>query len=173
MEHIKKCPLFVVLMGTGLIFTLIGIVGKSNIYAGQEYDPVTTPVLALMFRAVNDDIYPWQILDGESRQVMAVKDGQENSGTAMDGAAGGDADLTQSRDEALNGGEGNTARRMSREAFWQKITGRRVTELPGRERRKAQRKLVPRCLRLLWQIHRQMHGKIPLKVRKQKALNPL
>ena len=109
MEHIKKCPLFVVLMGTGLIFTLIGIVGKSNIYARQEYDPVTTPVLALMFRAVNDDIYPWQILDGESRQVMAVKDGQENSGTAMDGVAGGDADLTQSRDEALNGGEGNTA----------------------------------------------------------------
>ena len=76
MEHIKKCPLFVVLMGTGLIFTLIGIVGKSNIYAGQEYDPVTTPVLALMFRAV-------RVASSRSKEkVMAFTPGRSWTGRA-------------------------------------------------------------------------------------------
>lgn len=91
MRFIRKCPLFIVLTGTGLIFTLIGILGKSNIYAGQEYDPVSTPVLALMFRGINDDIYPWQIPGGESRAAMAVKDGAGNDGNSGEGnSAGGD-----------------------------------------------------------------------------------
>lgn len=102
MEFIRKCPLFIVLLGTGLIFTLVGILGKSNIYAGQEYDPVTTPVLALMFRAVNDDVYPWQILDKESRQVMAVKDETQAAGNDADGAEETGADSTKGLDEAGN-----------------------------------------------------------------------
>lgn len=102
MEFIRKCPLFIVLMGTGLIFTLVGILGKSNIYAGQEYDPVTTPVLALMFRAVNDDVYPWQILDKESRQVMAVKDETQAAGNDADEAEKTGAGSTKGLDEAGN-----------------------------------------------------------------------
>lgn len=72
MKFIKKCPVFMLLISTGLLFTIIGIGGRSNIYAEQEYEPLTTPVMALMFRGLNEDKYPWQILSRESQEVMAT-----------------------------------------------------------------------------------------------------
>ena len=71
MKFIKKCPVFVLLIVTGLFFTIIGICGKSNIYAEQEYDPLTAPIMSVMFTAINDEIYPWQIFEYRDREVMA------------------------------------------------------------------------------------------------------
>lgn len=71
MKFIKKCPVFVLLIATGLFFTIIGICGKSNIYAEQEYDPLTAPIMSVMFTAINDEIYPWQIFEYRDREVMA------------------------------------------------------------------------------------------------------
>lgn len=72
MKHIKKCPIFILLVGTGILFTIIGIIGKNNIYAEQEYNPMTSPILSVMFTGIHDDIYPWQIFTGESSQTMAL-----------------------------------------------------------------------------------------------------
>lgn len=63
MKYIKKCPLLFLLLGTGLLFSIIAIAGRSGIYAGQDYDPVKAPVLSVMFTAMNEDIYPWQLLE--------------------------------------------------------------------------------------------------------------
>ncbi|MDE6202524.1 MAG: hypothetical protein K2G19_03505, partial [Lachnospiraceae bacterium] len=90
---------------TGLFFTLIGMLGKSNIYAGQEYDPVTTPALALMFRGVNDDIYPWQILDGGSAPVMAVSSGQKDTETSAEDGTGSEGQK-EAGISAQNDGQG-------------------------------------------------------------------
>lgn len=73
MKFIKKCPVFILLISTGLLFTIIGISGRKNIYAEQEYDPFTTPIMAVMFTGINDNIYPWQLFLHESREVMAQK----------------------------------------------------------------------------------------------------
>ena len=66
MKYLKKCPLLVLLLSTGLLFSIIAICGRTGIYAGQEYDPLKAPVLSVMFTAMNDDIYPWQMLQTES-----------------------------------------------------------------------------------------------------------
>ena len=79
MNFIKKCPFFLLLIGTGLIFTIIGIAGRMSIYAEQEYHPLTTPVLAVMFTGINDGIYPWQVFAGESAQTMAQGNGAEET----------------------------------------------------------------------------------------------
>ena len=50
---------------------MIALGGKNTIYASQEYDPVTTPVLSVMFTAVNDEIYPWQLFINQNAPVMA------------------------------------------------------------------------------------------------------
>lgn len=71
MNLIKKCPVFLLMVSTGLIFTIIGIIGRMNVYAGQEYNPLTAPILSVMFTGMNDGIYPWQIFTGGDTQTMA------------------------------------------------------------------------------------------------------
>lgn len=78
MNLIKKCPVFLLLVSTGLIFTIIGIIGRMNVYAGQEYDPLKMPVLSVVFTGINDGIYPWQVFTGETAQTMAKGNVPEN-----------------------------------------------------------------------------------------------
>lgn len=65
MKYIKKAPFFLLLVSTGVLFTVIGVAGKDTIYAAQEYDPVKAPILSIMFTAVQDEIYPWLLLEEE------------------------------------------------------------------------------------------------------------
>ncbi len=51
---IKNAPVLLLLISTGILLTVIGISGKNNIYAGQEYDPVKEPLLALVFQGINE-----------------------------------------------------------------------------------------------------------------------
>ncbi len=70
----KKCPFLLLLTSTGILFSLIGLWGHKNIYAGQEYDPLREPALVMIFQGLKEDIYPWQILEQESAPVMAQKE---------------------------------------------------------------------------------------------------
>ena len=70
----KKCPFLLLLTSTGILFSLIGLWGHKNIYAGQEYDPLREPALVMMFQGLKEDMYPWQILEQESAPVMAQKE---------------------------------------------------------------------------------------------------
>lgn len=69
MKFIRKCPFFITLLSTGLLFTIIAAGGMKTVYAQQEYSPLKAPLLSAMFTALNDDIYPWQILNRESVSV--------------------------------------------------------------------------------------------------------
>lgn len=80
----KKCPFLILLVSTGLLFSLIGLYGQKNVYAGQEYDPLKEPALAVMFKGWKQDIYPWQIFDRESMQVMASGEGNAGGEDVMD-----------------------------------------------------------------------------------------
>ena len=88
MNLIKKCPVFILMVSTGLIFTIIGIIGRMNVYAGQEYNPLTTPILSVMFTGMNDGIYPWQIFTGGDTQTMAKGNVPENAPEAGVSEAG-------------------------------------------------------------------------------------
>lgn len=77
MKFIKKCPLFLLLVSTGILLTVIAIGGKTNIYKDLEYDPFKAPLLSLLFAGVKDDIYPWQMFDYGSRETMNLTEGEE------------------------------------------------------------------------------------------------
>lgn len=112
MKWIKKCPTLMLLIGLGLLFTIIGIVGRFTIYADQKYDPVTMPILSVMFTGMNDDIYPWQIFMGKSsiptaqqlpeeEQVMAVQESQETAATPTEGISPEPTMLPEQEDTAF------------------------------------------------------------------------
>lgn len=88
MKFIKKCPVFILLISTGLLFTIIGIGGRNNIYAEQEYEPLTTPAMALMFRGLNENKYPWQIFRKESYEVMAQNPADAEEAADVSGEGG-------------------------------------------------------------------------------------
>ncbi len=60
MKWIKKCPLFLILVISGALFTLIGIVGKNSIYKDYEYHFADTPFLALTLEGISRGEYPWE-----------------------------------------------------------------------------------------------------------------
>lgn len=66
MKRIKNCPLLIILISSGLLFTLLAVVGFRSLYAGQQYDFMREPLLAVVFRGVNEEIYPWQMITGEN-----------------------------------------------------------------------------------------------------------
>ena len=75
MKFIKQSPLFLLLLVSGFLLTLIAIVGKDNIYDEQEYDPLKAPLLSVVFTGINENLYPWQLLQSkEETEVMAEKE---------------------------------------------------------------------------------------------------
>ena len=46
-KWIKKCPVFLLLVISGLALTLTGAAGRFSIYKDYEFDPVKRPFLAI------------------------------------------------------------------------------------------------------------------------------
>ncbi len=118
MKLIKNCPLFLLILSTGVLFTIAAIGGRNTIYAGQEYEPAKAPVLSIMFTALNDDIYPWQLFGSESVEADSASIQNQNTeeGNLPDEqipgsgeeepdqshtAPSADADLSEEKDESM------------------------------------------------------------------------
>ncbi len=77
MKFIKKSPLFLILLLTGILFTLAAAAGRSSIYAEQEYDILKAPLLSVLFAGINDDLYPWQLFERDAVETAALKEAAE------------------------------------------------------------------------------------------------
>ncbi len=88
MKLIKKCPVVILLISIGVLLTIVGAAGRRTIYADQEYDPLKKPVLSIVFTAINDAIYPWELLIHENQEVMARGDVQETEELSEEGSDG-------------------------------------------------------------------------------------
>ncbi len=105
-EFIRKCPFFLLLVSTGVVLSLLGLGGKNNVYAGQEYNPLTEPAASVVFTALNDGIYPWQIFSEESRSVMAEAEStKEESGETTPAAGVAEENSEGSAEESMAAGE--------------------------------------------------------------------
>ena len=63
----KESPFFFLLLLSGILFTILAAIGKNNIYRDQQYHPEKGPLLSILFTAMNEDIYPWQLFtDGQA-----------------------------------------------------------------------------------------------------------
>ena len=65
---------------SGFLLTLIAIVGKDNIYDEQEYDPLKAPLLSVVFTGINENLYPWQLLQSkeETGPMAEIESGAED-----------------------------------------------------------------------------------------------
>lgn len=88
MKFIKKCPVVILLISIGVLLTIVGVAGRRTIYADQEYDPLKKPVLSIVFTAINDAIYPWELFTHENQEVMARGDVQETEELSEEGSDG-------------------------------------------------------------------------------------
>ena len=134
MKNLKKCPLLLLIFFTGVLFTIVAAVGKQNIYADQEYDPLKAPLLSVLFTGVQDDIYPWQMLSGaepvsaqkaskENDAAQGNSDQQEQSVLGQDGAASPVAGTEKNTTEAEQSGQDATEAGQSAAQPGQDATG--------------------------------------------------
>ena len=134
MKNLKKCPLLLLIFFTGVLFTIVAAVGKQNIYADQEYDPLKAPLLSVLFTGVQDDIYPWQMLSGaepvsaqkaskENDAAQGNSDQQEQSVLGQDGAASPVAGTEKKTTEAEQTGQDATEAGQSATQPGQDATG--------------------------------------------------
>ena len=134
MKNLKKCPLLLLILFTGVLFTIVAAVGKQNIYADQGYDPLKTPLLSVLFTGVQDDIYPWQMLSGaepvsaqkaskEDDAVQGNSDQQEQSVPGQNGAASPVAGTEKNTTEAEQSGQDATEASQSAVQPGQDATG--------------------------------------------------
>lgn len=134
MKNLKKCPLLLLILFTGVLFTIVAAVGKQNIYADQGYDPLKTPLLSVLFTGVQDDIYPWQMLSGaepvsaqkaskEDDAVQGNSDQQEQSVPGQNGAASPVAGTEKNTAEAEQSGQDATEAGQSAAQPGQDATG--------------------------------------------------
>ena len=59
-DFIKKCPVFLILAASGLLFSLIGIVGRVSIYKEYEFHVAGRPYLTLMMERISKGTMPWE-----------------------------------------------------------------------------------------------------------------
>ena len=134
MKNLKKCPLLLLILFTGVLFTIVAAVGKQNIYADQGYDPLKTPLLSVLFTGVQDDIYPWQMLSGaepvsaqkaskENDAVQGNSDQQEQSVPGQNGPASPVAGTEKNTTEAEQSGQNATEAGQSAAQPGQDATG--------------------------------------------------
>jgi len=134
MKNLKKCPLLLLILFTGVLFTIVAAVGKQNIYADQGYDPLKTPLLSVLFTGVQDDIYPWQMLSGaepvsaqkaskENDAVQGNSDQQEQSVPGQNGEASPVAGTEKNTTEAEQSGQDATEAGQSAAQPGQDATG--------------------------------------------------
>lgn len=75
MKLIKNCPLVLILISSGLLFTILAAAGFQSLYAGQQYDWKTEPLLSVVFRGIREEIYPWQLVSGGGSNPGDGKEG--------------------------------------------------------------------------------------------------
>lgn len=88
MKNIKKCPLFIILFSSGVLFTLLAAGGLRTIYQTQQFEWQKEPLLAVVFRGLNEEIYPWQLMtEGNDNLSSNSEAGGESGGEDMPGDA--------------------------------------------------------------------------------------
>lgn len=74
----RKSRLFIVLLITAIIFTVIAAVGRNGIYSSYKTDRVKEPLLKTVFQGIHDGKYPWQAASGEDSGSGLRDDGWES-----------------------------------------------------------------------------------------------
>lgn len=67
----KRCRLLVLLSASTAALSLVGYLGKNNVYADNSVDLIKSPQLAVVFEGMEQGKYPWDIRASDSKQTAA------------------------------------------------------------------------------------------------------
>lgn len=89
MKNWKKCPLFLLLLVSGLVITGAGYAGEHSIYAAySKPNGWMTPGLSLVFQGWKDGVYPWELFGGsDASQAMAEAEDGVPQDDVLEGTA--------------------------------------------------------------------------------------
>ena len=59
-KNLKKIPLLLMILVTGMIFCAFAFFGKETVYAEYEQDLLHKPYFSIVFEGLKDDKYPWE-----------------------------------------------------------------------------------------------------------------
>lgn len=111
MKHLKESPFFFLLLLSGILFTVLAAAGKNSIYKDQEYHPEKGPLLSILFAAMNEDIYPWQLFtEGQvaEAEISAANPAEDNrNGQNADQTSESGQNTDDTSGSAKDTGEGN------------------------------------------------------------------
>lgn len=99
MKFIRKCPVFLILAVSGLIFTLMGIAGRGSIYKDYKLDLLHRPYLSLVMEGISSKTAPWDIFAGKA----GLGSGVQTIAAAVDDGSGQSIEDFESTDENASG----------------------------------------------------------------------
>lgn len=111
MKFIRKCPVFLILAVSGLIFTLMGIAGRGSIYKDYKLDLLHRPYLSLVMEGISSKTAPWEIFAGKAdwgsgmQTIAAVVD--DGSGQSIEDFESPDENVSGIGETAEAGAAGN------------------------------------------------------------------
>lgn len=108
MKWIRKCPLFLLLLISGLLFALAAFAGADRAYAGYEAEG--QPVVGIVFQGLKDGIYPWNCMQDGGTQAVDYIENAEGGADGEDAADGvAEAENTDGAAETADGAEGTVS----------------------------------------------------------------
>lgn len=78
MQHDKKkrTSFFLALLLSGILFTIVSLIGRLSVYKGYHTDFWKEPLLTVMFEAAAEGVYPWEVIPasatGEKAEAASV-----------------------------------------------------------------------------------------------------
>lgn len=81
MKCLKKCPILILLLISGIFLTVCGFMGKNNIYKDYPCDIASTPMLSLVMNGFGKDAMPWDYFHYVEKSLEVVNAEIAVSGT--------------------------------------------------------------------------------------------
>ncbi|MDR2889957.1 MAG: GDSL-type esterase/lipase family protein [Lachnospiraceae bacterium] len=84
LNNLHKTPTLILLVISGMLLTVTGLAGRKTIYQEQDYDPVKTPIVLLVFQGMLEDKYPWQLFTDTRPSLVLIAEAAETANDDVD-----------------------------------------------------------------------------------------
>lgn len=84
MKELKRYRLLVMLAGSTIILSLLGFMGKNNVYAGYSLNLLKDPQLAAVFEGLKDGEAPWAVFENNHKKNEGQPDKEATPANALE-----------------------------------------------------------------------------------------
>lgn len=84
LKHMREYPFLAIIIGSAILFTAIGYIGKNNVYADYSVDFIKTPQLTVVFEGMKEGKYPWEMSEYKRDSIAEQDDTINRDGDKSD-----------------------------------------------------------------------------------------